>query len=120
MPIAAASLKKVTGDAHVGDLYLRVSVDGQALNVEGYEDGSYIDSLEIREYTQVPMPSSGQGAEEGSDLLQTGEKYIMAWAIPKTSLEPMRQPCSIVGFATKTENSEYFPSLARKQDNSIR
>ena len=55
MPIAAASLEKVTGDAHIGDVYLRVSFDGQALNVEGYEDSSFIDSLEMREYTQVPM-----------------------------------------------------------------
>ena len=35
-------------------------------------------------------------------------------------IEDILEEGSIVGFATKTENSEYFPSLARKQNNSIR
>ena len=49
--------------------------DGKVLYVEGYEDGTYTDLMELREYTQMRMQASNEG-EEGSDPLQTGEKYL--------------------------------------------
>ncbi len=78
MPIAAASLQKVTGDAHVGDLYLRVSVDGQALNVEGYEDSSFIDSLEMREYIRFPCSLPAKEPNRAATSCRPGKSYIMA------------------------------------------
>ena len=49
--------------------------DGKVLYVEGYEDGTYTDLMELREYTQMRMQASNEG-EEGSDPRQTGEKYL--------------------------------------------
>ena len=75
MPITVVSLEKLTAKADVRHLYLRVDSDGKVLYVEGYEDGTYADLMELREYTQMRMQTSNEG-EEGSDPLQTGEKDL--------------------------------------------
>lgn len=76
MPIAVVSLEKLTANAELRHLYLRVTADGTVLYVEGYEDGTYTDLLELRAYTQVRVQASNASAEAGSDPLQTGGKYL--------------------------------------------
>ena len=70
------SLEKLTANAELRHLYLRVTADGTVLYVEGYEDGTYTDLLELRAYTQVRVQASNASAEAGSDPLQTGGKYL--------------------------------------------
>jgi len=76
MPIAVVSLEKLTANAELRHLYLRVTADGTVLYVEGYEDGTYTDLLELRAYTQVRVQASNASGEAGSDPLQTGGKYL--------------------------------------------
>ena len=75
MPITVASLAKLTGNADVHQLYVRVGTDGKVLYVEGYEDGTYADLMELREYSRVRMQTFNEG-EGDSEPLQTGEKYL--------------------------------------------
>ncbi len=76
MPITVVSLEKLTANAELRHPSERVTANGTVLYIEGYEDGTYTDLLELREYTQVRMQASNEGGEEGSDPLQTGEKYL--------------------------------------------
>ena len=75
MPITVASLAKLSGNADVHQLYVRVGTDGKVLYVEGYEDGTYADLMELREYSRVRMQTFNEG-EVDSEPLQTGEKYL--------------------------------------------
>lgn len=47
--------------------------------VEGYEDGSYVDLLELREYTDARIQTVNKGSEFGTEPLQTGEKYLFTF-----------------------------------------
>jgi hypothetical protein len=62
MPIAVVSLEKLTANAELRHLYLWVTADGTVLYVEGYEDGTYTDLLELRAYTQVRVQASNASA----------------------------------------------------------
>ena len=70
MPITVASLAKLTGNADVHQLYVRVGTDGKVLYVEGYEDGTYADLMELRDYSRVRMQTFNEG--EGASAILAG------------------------------------------------
>ena len=103
MPITVASLAKLSGNADVHQLYVRVGTDGKVLYVEGYEDGTYADLMELREYSRVRMQTFNEG-EGDSEPLQT----------PRTSSAPVPVPSSPVVSATTTGRQKFFPSFDPK------
>ena len=76
LPLSVTSLAGLSGDAQFESLYVRVGVGGRLLFVEGFEDGTFVDLFELREYTPKRMQSSGGRGEEDTELLKTGEKYL--------------------------------------------
>jgi hypothetical protein len=76
--LSVVSLDKVAGNANLKDLWVRVHDDGQLYYVEDYEDGSYIDLFELREYKPARLASAAkkEAAEKDTEALQTGRKYL--------------------------------------------
>ena len=46
---------KVSGNANLKDLFLRLKDDGEIKFVEDHEDGSFVDVFELREYNQARL-----------------------------------------------------------------
>jgi hypothetical protein len=76
--LPVVGLDKVSGNPALKDLFVRVGEDGGVMLVESYEDGSYADIFELREYQPMRMASNQQkkAATEGEEVLQTGHKYL--------------------------------------------
>jgi hypothetical protein len=76
--LSVVSLDKVSGNANLKDLYVRVSADGQMDYVDDYEDGTFVDLFELREYKPARLASAAKKEAEAKDTqaLQTGRKYL--------------------------------------------
>jgi hypothetical protein len=76
--LSVVSLDKVSGNANLKDLYVRVSADGQMHYVDDYEDGTFVDLFELREYKPARLASAAKKEAEAKDTqaLQTGRKYL--------------------------------------------
>ncbi|MEW6754560.1 MAG: hypothetical protein AB1505_26790, partial [Candidatus Latescibacterota bacterium] len=76
--LAVASLDKVTGSPALKQFYVRVREDGHLAYLDSFEDGSYVDLFELREYkpSRVHLAVRQQAQEEGTEELQTGRKYL--------------------------------------------
>lgn len=71
-------LDKICGDPNFKDLCVRVSEKGDILFVEDFEDGSYADLFELREYkpSRVQTRAKEKAVEADVEQLQTGRKYL--------------------------------------------
>ena len=78
LALSVVSLDKVSGNANLKDLYVRVSDDGQMHYVDDYEDGTFVDLFELREYKPARLASAAKKEAEANDTeaLQTGRKYL--------------------------------------------
>ena len=74
LALSVVSLDKISGNPLLKDLYVRVGVGGRIFFVEGFKDGNYADIFELRVYTPVRIQTTS--GEDGSEPLQTGEKYL--------------------------------------------
>jgi len=112
--ITVVSLENLTGNTAVRDLYLRVDADGELLYVEGYEDGSYIDLLELREYTDARIQAVNEGSEFGAEPLQTGEKYL--FTVGRTQSFFAADPSATIASCVRDEEGEIriFPIFRPK------
>ena len=72
--LEVANLEKVCGNANLQNFYIRLRDDGRPLFVDGYEDNSFIDVYELREYKPVRMKLNA--AKKAAEQLQTGRKYL--------------------------------------------
>ena len=73
LPILVTGLDKVSGNANLKNLFVRLHEDGRLLYIEDYKDGSYMDIFNLQEYTPMRMQ---QAVDEGERLLQTGHQYL--------------------------------------------
>ncbi len=77
LSISVVSVGALSGHSALSAYYVRVGTDGKLLYVEGYEDGQYLDLLELRAFAQMRMQANHQlGDVEEGEPLQTGEKYL--------------------------------------------
>ncbi len=78
LALSVVSLDKVAGNSNLKDLYVRVTDDGQMYYVEDYEDGSFVDLFELREYKPARLASAAKKEADANDTeaLQTGRKYL--------------------------------------------
>lgn len=107
MALSVVGLDKLTGNAALKDLFARVGEDGHLAVVADYEDGSYADIFELREYQPMRMASNQQkqAAATGEEVLQTGHKYL--YSVGRTN-----------HFFGATP-SEVINGCVRKEDGSI-
>jgi hypothetical protein len=78
MALSVVSLDKVSGNTNLKELYIRVRDDGQIHYVEDFEDGSFVDLFDLREYKPARMATAAKkkAESEEEEALQTGRKYL--------------------------------------------
>ena len=78
LTISVVGLDKISGNLNLKELYVRVQENGQILYIEDFEDGSYVDLFEMREYkpTRIHARAQEKAAEKDTEELQTGRKYL--------------------------------------------
>ena len=69
------TLDKISGDNNFINLCVRVGEDGKVKYVEGFEDGTYVDLFELREYKPSRMRAK-EKTDADEEELQTGHKYL--------------------------------------------
>lgn len=76
--LAVASLEKVSGNPALASYYVRLRQDGQIAYLETFEDGTYVDLFELRDYKPARMHHAAkkEAVEEGIEELQGGRKYL--------------------------------------------
>ena len=76
--LSVVSLEKLTGNAELGHLFVRLSVEGSLLFVEDFENGEYIDLFELRKNERKQMHAQARRRAQSSDSgeLQAGAKYL--------------------------------------------
>jgi hypothetical protein len=72
------SLERVAENPNLREFYVRVDENGSLLTVDGFEDGSFLDLFEMREYkpSRVHAAAKKKAEAEGTEVLQTGRKYL--------------------------------------------
>ena len=105
MALSVVSLDKVSGNANLKDLYVRLREDGEINFVADYEDGSYVDLFELREYkpARIATAAKKKAAEEGTKSLQTGRKYL--YTLGRTNRLFGDGPADIINSCVRDENS---------------
>ena len=113
LALAVVSLDKISGNANLKDLFVRASEDGQILFVEEYEDGSFVDLLELREYKPVRLVAAAkkQAEQEDMEQLVSGRKYL--YTVGRTSQLFGDMPADIVNSCLRDEEggSKLFPAF---------
>ena len=76
--MSVVSLEKVLENPNLRDFYVRVRDDGQLFTIEGFEDGSFVDLFELREYkpSRIYVAAKEKIDTERTAELQTGRKYL--------------------------------------------
>lgn len=78
LALTVISLDKVAGNGNLKDLYVRVREDGQLHYVDDFEDGTWLDLFQLREYKPARLATTAKkrADKEDTEMLQTGRKYM--------------------------------------------
>ena len=76
--LSVISLDKISGTPSLRDFFVRVREDGRIAYLRDFEDGSYVDLFELRQYqpSRVHHVAKKKADEGQNDELQTGRKYL--------------------------------------------
>ena len=76
--LSVVSLEKLSANAELSHLFVRLSVEGSLLFIEEFEDGSYIDLFELRKNERKQMHAQARRRSQSSDSgeLQAGARYL--------------------------------------------
>jgi hypothetical protein len=104
MAFSVVSLDKVSGNANLKDLFVRLKEDGEINFVEDYEDGSFVDLFELREYKPARIATAAKQKAEaaGTESLQTGRKYL--FTLGRTNKLFGEAPADIINSCVRDEN----------------
>jgi hypothetical protein len=100
-PLSVVSLGQLSGDAQFKDMYVRVGIDGRLFYAEGFEDETYVDLFELREFKSIRVQSKGIDSDEGGPL-KTGEKYLHTIGRTKQVFEAT--PTAVIASCVKEED----------------
>ena len=102
--LAVIGLDKLNQDGNLKDLFVRLRDDGRIAFVENFEDGTYVDLFELREYTPSRVHANAQkkATEEGKSELQKGRKYL--FTVGRTNHLFGSSPNEILGHCLKKDN----------------
>ena len=78
LALSVVGLDKICGDPNFKDLCIRVDEDGKVIYHDDFEDGSYVDLFELREYkpSRVHVRAKEEARQNNAEELQTGSKYL--------------------------------------------
>ena len=104
LALAVVSLDKISGNGNLKDLYVRVQEDGKIHFLENFEDGSFADLFELREYKPIRIASAAkkEAEEEESEQLHTGRKYL--FTIGRTNKLFGDSPADIVNNCVRNDD----------------
>jgi hypothetical protein len=82
VPLLVVGLDKVTGNTAFVNYFVRVREDGNIVYVQGFENGTYVDLFELREYKDMQMFTETQDKKKKkqAEMLQPGYKYLFTVA----------------------------------------
>jgi hypothetical protein len=82
IPLLVVGLDKVCGNTAFVNYFVRVREDGNLIYIQGFEDGTYVDLFELREYKDMQMFSEMQDKKKKkqAEMLQPGHKYLFTVA----------------------------------------
>ena len=97
-------LDKINNDQNFNELYVRLGDDGRVLFAKDYEDGTYADLFELREYKPSRVHSNQQkrAAESGEAELQTGRKYL--FSVGRTNKLHGESPSAVINSCVRSED----------------
>jgi hypothetical protein len=103
-PLEVISLGKLNQNGNLKDLFVRLDENGQIDFIENFEDGTYVDLFELREYTPSRVHANAQKkeAEEGESELQKGRKYL--FTVGRTNQLFGSSPNEILEHCLKKDN----------------
>ena len=111
--LAVVSLDKVSGNAGLKELYVRVNDEGQIHYVADYEDGTYVDLFESREYKPARLAQAARkkAEEQGVEQLQTGRKYL--YTVGRTNRLFGDTPADVINSCVRGEEGtpKLFPAF---------
>ena len=113
LALTVVSLDKISGNANLKDLYVRVTDQGEINFVDEFEDGTYVDLFEIREYKPARIASAAkkEAEAEGKEQLQTGRKYL--YTIGRTKQLFGDMPADVINSCVRGEDGgpKVFPAF---------
>ena len=80
LALLVVSLDRIAGNANLKELFVRVREDGQVHYVEDFDDGTWVDLFQLREYKPARLATAAKKKAEDQDteMLQTGRKYLFS------------------------------------------
>ena len=104
MALSVVSLEKVSGNANLKELYVRLRDDGEINFVEDYEDGTFVDLFELREHKPARMATAAKkkAKAEDTESLQTGRKCL--YTLGRTNRLFGDAPDDIINSCVRDEN----------------
>ncbi|MBI2505109.1 MAG: hypothetical protein HYW07_17970 [Candidatus Latescibacteria bacterium] len=80
IPLLVVGLDKVCNNTAFVNYFVRVREDGNIIYVQGFENGTYVDLFELREYKDMQMFSEMQDKKKKkqAEMLQPGHKYLFS------------------------------------------
>ena len=113
MAFSVVSLDKLSGNANLKELYIRVRDDGQIYYVENFEDGSFVDLFDLREYKPARMATAAKkkAESEETETLQTGRKYL--YTLGRTSYLFGETPAEVIDSCIRGDSGapRLFPTF---------
>jgi len=113
LALTVVCLDKVSGNANLKDLFVRVTEQGEIHYVEDFEDGTYVDLFELREYKPVRIASAAKKEAEaaGTEQLQTGRKYL--YTVGRTNKLFGGMPADVINTCIRGEGGgpKLFPAF---------
>ena len=102
--LAVVGLDKICGDPNFKDLYIRVDEDGKVIYHDDFEDGSYVDLFELREYkpSRVHARAKEQAVQSDAEELQTGSKYL--YTVGCTNQFFGKSPSDVINSCIRSED----------------
>lgn len=82
IPLLVVGLDKVCVNTAFVNYFVRVREDGNIVYLQGFEDGTYVDLFELREYKDMQTFSEMQDKKKKkqAEMLQPGHKYLFTVA----------------------------------------
>jgi hypothetical protein len=92
LALSVVGLDRIAGNANLKELFVRVREDGQVHYVEDFEDGTWVDLFQLREYKPARLATAAKkkADDQDTEMLQTGRKYSVLCGPSSEALRRVR------------------------------
>ncbi|MBT3346039.1 MAG: hypothetical protein HN404_23790, partial [Gemmatimonadetes bacterium] len=104
--LPVASLERLSGNAALKDLFVRLTTDGKLLFLEDYEDGSFIDVFALRanQKRQMHARARERARDDQTGELQPGSSYL--YTVGRTNNPFARSEAEILAACVVDDDGE--------------